>query len=254
MNDLYITTTNEMRYKIIGEGPVVMLLHGWGQNLEAFDNLVQGLEGKFILVDLMGFGMSDEPDYPRNVDDYVKDIEALVDELKIDKFTLLGHSFGGRVAIKYASRNYEKLSHLVLVNSAGIKHHDFSFRFKVIKYKIKKAWYKITSKQKLEKLISSSGSKDYRMASYVMRGTLKRVVKEDLKKAMKQIVVPTTIMAGYYDYVVSMEDNVLMHKLIKNSKLYVFYKSGHFTYIDEKEKCQRLLKRIIRLGDKDGNS
>ena len=99
MNDLYITTTNEMRYKIIGEGPVVMLLHGWGQNLETFDNLVQGLEGKFILVDLMGFGMSDEPDYPRNVDDYVKDIEALVDELKIDKFTLLGHSFGGRISI-----------------------------------------------------------------------------------------------------------------------------------------------------------
>ena len=60
-----------INYKIIGDGDLVVLLHGWGQNIEMMQPLVGGLKNKKVLIiDLPGFGLSDEPKTVWSIEDY----------------------------------------------------------------------------------------------------------------------------------------------------------------------------------------
>src|SRR5690554_6756730 len=101
-----------INYEVQGKGPYLLLLHGWGNHIGTFDRVVKRLKTKYtiITVDFCGFGMSDEPLSPLTLDDYVDHVQALIKSLKINSLTILGHSFDGRIAIRYASKfDVEKL-------------------------------------------------------------------------------------------------------------------------------------------------
>ena len=100
-----------INYIQYGEGADVLLLHGWGQNIEMMKPLGDVLVGKRVtILDFPGFGKSYELVSSWSIEDYTKFIEEFVQELDLKNLTLIGHSFGGRVAISYASRNpVEKL-------------------------------------------------------------------------------------------------------------------------------------------------
>ena len=107
----------EINYIQYGKGEDVVLLHGWGQNIQMMDPLGKNLSDKFkiTILDFPGFGSSEIPDFVYNIDDYTESLKELLDSLKIDKPILIGHSFGGRIAISYASK-YD-VSKLVLFGS-----------------------------------------------------------------------------------------------------------------------------------------
>lgn len=69
------------------------------------------------LVDFYGFGKTPHPDYPLTVKDYADGVLELMDKLNIEKATLVGHSFGGRIAIYIAAKYPEKVEKLVLVTA-----------------------------------------------------------------------------------------------------------------------------------------
>ena len=87
-----------------GDGDkTVVLLHGWGQNIEMMRPVGDRLSGnKIIIVDLPGYGLSSEPDYVWTVYDYVECIKELLDSLDISNPILIGHSFGGKISLAYA--------------------------------------------------------------------------------------------------------------------------------------------------------
>ena len=98
----------EINYTQYGnnKGENIILLHGWGQNIEMMKPLGDHLEDYHItILDFPGFGESSEPNHSMTIYDYVEVLEILLDELNIHKPIIMGHSFGGRVAIVYASRN-----------------------------------------------------------------------------------------------------------------------------------------------------
>ena len=85
-----------------GEGEAIVLLHGWGSNITLFKSMTEILKTKYrvIALDMPGFGLSDEPPCAWCVDDYVDFVLCFLKELEVNKASLLGHSFGGRVIIK----------------------------------------------------------------------------------------------------------------------------------------------------------
>ena len=85
----------------------IVLLHGWGQNIEMMQMLGEPFKNEYriIIVDFPGFGLSPEPKRVMDVNDYTILIEELLKKLKVKNPILIGHSFGGRVSVKYASRN-----------------------------------------------------------------------------------------------------------------------------------------------------
>jgi len=147
----------------------LVLLHGWGVDSKIFDNIVKELNYYIITIDFIGFGKSDIPITPFKLEDYISQVHQILSYLKITHFILLGHSFGGRVAIKY--NYYYNVSKLILVDTAGIKHWSYSLCKRILKYKILKKIYFFTNKTKYEYLIKNSGSRDYKILTPIMKQT-----------------------------------------------------------------------------------
>ena len=99
------------------KGKDVVLLHGWGQNIEMMNPIGERLKNDYhiTILDLPGFGKSSEPTYDWTVYDYYEMLKEFLKELKIKNPILIGHSFGGRISIIYASK--EKVDKLVLLAS-----------------------------------------------------------------------------------------------------------------------------------------
>ena len=99
----------------------IVLLHGWGQNIEMMNPIGKRLEkyGTITIIDLPGHGASKEPAEEITIYDYCEVVKTLLDKLKIKKPILIGHSFGGRISIIYASK-YET-EKLILLGAPCIR-------------------------------------------------------------------------------------------------------------------------------------
>ena len=235
----------EMAYYIVGRGKPVVILHGWGQNFFSFKYIVDELKDDYqiIGVDFLGFGLSDEPLTPLKLCDYSFQIKTLLEYLEVKQPIIIGHSFGGRIAIEYAANL--PVDKLILVSSAGIRHRSIKRSLKVLKYKFLKNTYKIFSKTRLYKLRSKSGSRDYLNASPVMKKTLSNVIKYSSKNDLKKVDSKSYLLWGIKDGETKYSDALIMQKLLKDSRLIPFYESGHFCYLEEKDKFVRELKNIL---------
>jgi pimeloyl-ACP methyl ester carboxylesterase len=95
----------------------LILLHGIARHAHTFDHIAPQLARKYdvLALDMRGHGDSGwSPDAAYLVEDYVKDLEALVDQLRLPKVSLLGNSTGGRVAQVYAGLHPDRIDRLVV--------------------------------------------------------------------------------------------------------------------------------------------
>ena len=101
------------------DAPAIVLLHGLSSMGRLWDPFARALQDRYRLIalDQRGHGDTSWPDGPAySTDDYVADLEALVDVWGLDRFALIGLSMGGMNAIAYAARHPEKTTHLVPVD------------------------------------------------------------------------------------------------------------------------------------------
>lgn len=225
----------------------LIFLHGWGNSSKTFKNQVEFLKDKYhiYLIDLPGFGKSNEQLNPYNLDDYVNLITCFVKEKEINNPILIGHSFGGRVIIKYLQKyNVEKI---ILIASAGIKNKkSMKKRIKIIIYKLKKKWYQITKNYvNYNYLIKTSGSTDYQNSTKILKETMVKILNEDLTKSLKNINAKTLLIWGKKDQETKIEHAYLFKKLIKNSTLTIFENAGHFVHQEEKDNVNEIIKNFI---------
>ena len=155
---------------------------------------------RIIIVDLPGHGSSTEPPFAWQVDDFVECIKELMDELKIDNPTLIGHSFGGKISMLYGSRY--NTSKLVLLGSP--------YRREIakisLKTKVLKSLKKVPVLNKFEDFAKRHiGSADYRNASGVMREIIVNTVNYDITDQLSKIKAETLIIWGTNDEAVSIE-------------------------------------------------
>lgn len=236
-----------------GEGALVVLMHGWGcraSTLESVAKTVRELGRPVINVDFPGFGDSTEPDDIWGVEQYTEAMEQL---LRLENVgsdaVLLGHSFGGRVGIVYASRN--PLGKLILVDAAGVKpKRTFKYYLKVYTFKAKKQLLKLVlGKQKAEKYLdrlrAKAGSSDYRNSTPKMRAIMSRVVNEDLCHLMPQIKVPTLLVWGSADTATPISDAKKMERLIPGAGLVEFEGAGHYSFLDRPGQFAAVLKSFL---------
>ena len=110
-----------INYIQYGSGSDVVLLHGWGQNIAMMKPIGDRLQKnhRITILDFPGFGESEEPKTALTVYDYCEILEELLKKLKVKKPVIMGHSFGGRIAIIYASRN--EVEKVILFGSPCIR-------------------------------------------------------------------------------------------------------------------------------------
>lgn len=209
-------------YSKQGEGEPLILLHGWGQNKKTFHNVIRQMSEDYTVyaLDLPGFGQS-EMILPMNLDDYVRILRQFVQAHELEHIHLLGHSFGGRIAIRYAS--LYPVEKLILVDSAGIR-----TRLSIWK-KVKIFFYKFCKKLGIK---LTMGSTDYRNATPMLKQTMNLIIHQDLTPELQTISCPTLLIWGADDVVTPLSQGQRMHELIRNSGFIVVPKCGHFPYLE----------------------
>ncbi len=238
---------------IAGEGEPVFLLHGWGCTGEIFKQIQSVLVASYrtYSFDFPGFGASGEPADVWGVEEYTRMVEQFAKENNIKKPALVGHSFGGRVSIVFASRN--EVSRVVLVDAAGVKpKRPFKYYWKVYTFKTLK-WLcntflpKAKAQAIIEKRRKGAGSSDYNNASPMMRAILSKVVNEDLKHLMPKIKAPTLLFWGNMDTATPLSDAKIMEKLIPDAGLVVAHGTGHFSFLENPGLFTAVMKNFFKI-------
>lgn len=91
-------------YRYEGDGPVLILLHGWAQSSATWDNVAPILQKEYAIyaLDLPGFGQSEAPSRAWTIEEYADFVQAFVRSLSLTPHAVIGHSFGARIAASYA--------------------------------------------------------------------------------------------------------------------------------------------------------
>ena len=223
----------------VQQGAEVILLHGWGSDLHTFAPVAAELEKNFTVytLDFPGFGQSEPPASVWGVEDYTRMLESFVAQNGIADPILIGHSFGGRVALLYASRN--RVRKMILVDAAGVKpRRPLKYYLKVYSFKLYKKILpllvgKTKARERIEMRRRSAGSSDYNNARGVMRDILVKVVNEDLRHVMPAIKAPTLLVWGENDTATPVADARIMEKRIAGSGLVVLKNAGHFSFLEK---------------------
>lgn len=209
----------------MGSGPNVICLHGWGGSTDSFLGLARSLSEKYTvyLVDFNGFGLSPEPSYPFTLDNYVSSIAELARYYRMESFSLVCHSFGGRVGIKFCYKFGYMVDKLILVDSAGMKpRRSLRYYYAVFRHKL----------LKLLRIKHESGSCDYKKLSPVMKKTFVSIVNEHLEEYAEHVKVPTILIWGNKDKETPVYMGKRLLRLIKGSEMIVFEGCGHFSYLE----------------------
>lgn len=224
------------------ESDTVVLLHGWGQNIEMMQPLGNALQetNDIVIIDLPGHGFSEEPKEVLEVSDFVEIIKELLQKLNIENPILIGHSFGGKISLLYASKYPVKK--LILLAS------PFKQEIKKLSLKTKmlKAAKKIPVLGNLENIAKKYiGSEDYRNASPMMRDILVKTVNLDITNEVSKIKCPTLMIWGTEDQAVPIEEAYDLENLISDSGVVVYEGCTHYAYLERLGQTIQVLKSFI---------
>ena len=242
--------------KITGDGSdTVVLLQGWGTNLEVYDSVAEALNDRYRVIqfDLPGFGGSDEPREPWNVDAYADFFCKLMEKFEVKKAVLIGHSYGGRVIIKLAARDSIpfEISKIVLMDAAGVMpKRSFWSKLKIKRYKILK---KVAANKLVYALFpelvddwkSRQGSADYRNATPMMRSCMVMAVNEDLTGLLSKIRQETLLIWGDADTATPISDAHVMEEKIPNAGLAVLKGAGHYAFLEQPSVFRQIIRSFL---------
>lgn len=224
-----------VNYRRQGKGRTILLLHGWGDNLETFDDMCKLLEPDFELVrlDLAGFGKSQQPPAAWGLSDYAQYVTEFAAKLGIEPFAVIGHSNGGAVAAKAVAMSTLKVEKLVLLSSAGIR--DTMGTKKLVLRTLTKTGKLATImlpadlRRKLRAQLYGSVGSDMLIAPH-MEQTFKRIVGEDIQALAANISIPTLILSGSDDTATPPSFGSKFHAAIDGSSFHVIESAGHFAH------------------------
>lgn len=231
----------------------ILILHGWGSSIKSWKKVQNDLYGygfEVIVPDMPGFGESDPPPAPWNGEAYVNWLLGFIESQKLKTpINIVGHSFGGGLAIKLAVEYPGLVDHLILIGAARMGQKR-KFRKKIFNIiaragrliafvpgfeLVRKGFYKFVV-----------GSRDYERTTGDMRETIKIILKENLSTQVHKIKSPTMIIWGNKDRATPIEDAYFLNREIKGSSLEIIAGHGHALNIESPEKIAKIISEFIK--------
>jgi len=275
----FCTTQDGVRiaYATVGEGPPFVKAANWLSHLE-FDwespvwrHLLGALSRHHTLVryDERGCGLSDWDVETLSVEAFVQDLEAVVDEAGLDRFPLLGISQGGPIAMTYAVRHPEKVSHLILYGTYAAGRFNRSYSAgqaetaRAILQLIELGWGK--NNPAFRQFFTSLFMPEATAEQMRWFNDLQRVSTSpemarrlentffniDVRDLVSQIAVPTLILHGREDAVVPFEEGRQLAASIPNAH-FVPLESNNHILLEEEPAWQRFVAELYRFVGVDG--
>lgn len=233
---MFLTISScRIHYEVKGEGNAMVLLHGWGQDMRMMQFIQDHFSKQYCVlnIDLPGFGQSAQPPLPWDIYEYTNCIKEICNTLAIRKPILVAHSFGARIALRYAC--LYPVSSMILTGAAGIKPpRTLSYYIKVYTYKIMKHFHK-----------TQMGSEDFKHASVIMRGVLVRSVEEDLRPLLSMIQCVTLLVWGEQDLATPLWMGKVMEREMPNATLIVLEGDDHFAYFHQAQRFIAIIEHFL---------
>jgi len=215
---------------------VILFLHGWAADKYNLSSIYNYLLNSYriITIDLPGFGQSDRPKETVGTYEYSEIIYKFMTNLDIKKVSIVGHSFGGKIALLLSYNYPELIERLILIDSSGIKpKRGLLWYLKVFSFKFLKFLYKNMFKnRKLEDFKNKFGSDDYKKAGQ-MRDILVKTVNEDFTNILDKINCPVFLYWGEKDKDTPLWMAKIMVKKIKDVGLFVVKNGGHYSFLQD---------------------
>ena len=226
----------------------ILILHGWGGSSKSWlkvGDILEKQSCKVFKLDLPGFGFTPEPSQPWSVGNYTDWVNDFFEKNNLQHVFLLGHSFGGRIAAKFAVKYPGKLKGLILVDAAGIaRENTMGLKQKII-LKLAKSRYFIITFPLLGKLIYPflqklsyflAGTRDYYLIkSNVMKETFKKTIDEDLSPYFCKITTPSLVVWGAKDIIIPAKFAYAINEQIRGSVLEIIPGVGHNPHLESPE-------------------
>jgi pimeloyl-ACP methyl ester carboxylesterase len=245
----------KVNYKVAGEGPAILILHGWGGSSDSWVEVQKILSQKgykVVVPDLPGFGKSVTPPSSWGLEDYMKFVSEFVGKLGLERFFLLGHSFGGRIAVKFALVFPEEIKSLILCSSAGIKPKP-GFKTRII-FSLARIGNAVLAPKIMRRFKDSIRNlfyvflrhKDYVKADGTMKEIIKNVLAEDLLPEISRIKIKTLLIWGDKDRMVPLKYGYVFKEKIEFSRIEVFPQVGHSPHLEAPQKLSETILRFLK--------
>jgi pimeloyl-ACP methyl ester carboxylesterase len=225
----------------------LFIIHGWTYSLDKWQKIVPILESNGFDVELLKVpGLTSPSDKVWDIDGYVDWLDQKLKDAK--NVVLVGHSNGGRISMAYLNKYPDKVTKLILIDSAGVYHDDAQFKLKLQTLKLISKIAKLfirneTLKKMFYKVI---GSQDYFNAPPNMKATMQNMLKADKTINPSIIKVPTTIIWGRNDQLTPLTDGQKLHQAIAGSSLRVIDDARHAPFFTNPDQVVDYIKEAVK--------
>jgi len=244
----------EVNYKIAGEGPAILVLHGWGGSSDSWREVLRILSGnyKVVVPDLPGFGKTPPPPRVWERKDYIDFILSFLESLRIDTFFLVGHSFGGSLAVMLSKRCPERIKKIIFLDASGVK-PKINPKTMII-FWMARIGNAVFSPKHLRRFKDAARNlfyiflrnRDYVKAKGIMRETIKNVFAEDLLPELSDVKNQTLIVWGEIDRMVPLKYGRIFNEKIAGSVLKTLPKVGHSPHLEVPEELSRIISSFFK--------
>lgn len=243
----------DINYIVEGEGRPLVILHGWGANIDTIRPIINILNNRYKVyaLDLPGFGSSSEPKEAIDSFQYAEIVREFLKEMNIKKASFIGHSFGGKLSIILSSKYPDLVDKVVLIDSAGLipkrglKYYIKVYSFKSLKFIYRHLFFWMKNEKRMEGFYKKFGSDDYKDSSGVMRKILVTVVNENLRPILKDVKASTLLIWGDQDEATPLYMAHIMESEIKDSGLVIFEGAGHYSYLDQYNRFTAVINSFL---------
>jgi pimeloyl-ACP methyl ester carboxylesterase len=222
--------------------PDILALHGWGRRGSDFARCLDGLSA--LAPDLPGFGASPAPHQAIGADVYADVIAGLLDVFERPP-VLVGHSFGGRVAVCLAAKHPDKVGSLVLTGAPLIRLSIA--RRPALAYRIGRWLHRVgvIGDERMERMRRNRGSADYRASTGVMRDILVKVVNESYEGQLRRISAPVHLLWGAEDAEVPVSVAEASVALLSNATLEILPGVGHMVPLEAPDALRSAVAKAL---------
>lgn len=237
-------------YQTFGRGKAIVCLPGWADNTTSFAKLVDQLKDRYqlIVLDLPGFGGTESPPNAWSLEDYAGFVCDWLKKININNLeAIVGHSYGGAVAITALAEDHQLANKLVLLAAAGVRGKR-GLRKRLLKTTAKVGKLPLylmpaSKRRKLRRNFYNAIGSNLTLLPH-MEQTFKRIIGEDVRPAASQLKLPTLLIYGRRDKDTPPADGRKLQMVIENSQLSIL-DAGHFLHQDEPQAVAKLIADLL---------
>jgi 3-oxoadipate enol-lactonase len=240
-----------------GKGePALLFLHFWGGSADTWNGVIAALKSDFrcISYDHRGWGRSDKPDSGYSIGELAQDTFALIKQLNLQSYILIGHSMGGKVAQYIAAQKPGGLQKLILVAPSPSLSTVPSEN---MLESMRNAYTSIENIQGTIDQVFKAGDIEPQLKEQLIAGMQRHnagsrlgwtdlALQEDVSNGVGQITVPTLIIAGENDIVDTPQRlEAEVKELIPQSEMIVIEDVGHLIMLQKPQKVAQLILAFV---------